>query len=97
LRVLGALRRDPVDLVLRFLFRVPPELNGQTHAVAERTDFEMLPQIRPWPASPTHGVASIDHLEHASRERAAALGEAGFIAVLRPCAIVEQGGRARRA
>ena len=48
LRVLAALKREPVDIVPSFLFRLPRELNGigSFHAVADWVFSELLPKIR---------------------------------------------------
>jgi len=67
LRVLGALKNDPVDIIPTFLFRLPgDDLNGAHDAAAEWVFAELLPKIRrlrlarfadlAWIANPTwHG------------------------------------------
>jgi imidazolonepropionase len=46
LRVLSALRYNPVDLLPSFLFRLPHGLNGSTGAAADWVMAELLPKIR---------------------------------------------------
>lgn len=46
LRMLWALRRDPLDLIPSFLFRLAGELNGGSFHATERVVAELLPKIR---------------------------------------------------
>jgi imidazolonepropionase len=46
LRMLYALRREPIDLVPSFLFRLPSDLNGGSTHATERVVADMLPKIR---------------------------------------------------
>ena len=46
LRVLSALRYEPVDLIPSFLFKLPPTLNGNTGEAADWVVAELLPKIR---------------------------------------------------
>jgi imidazolonepropionase len=46
LRVLSALRYNPLDLIPSYLFRLPQSLNGGTRAAAEWMTSELLPKIR---------------------------------------------------
>ncbi len=46
LRMLGALRHEPLDLVPSFLFRLPCELNGDSAQAIEWVVAELLPKIR---------------------------------------------------
>jgi imidazolonepropionase len=46
LRMLAALRSEPLDLIPSFLFRLPPELNGGSASATEWVLTELLPKIR---------------------------------------------------
>ena len=46
LRVLHALRREPIDLIPSFLFRLPGDLNGGSWHATEWVVTELLPKIR---------------------------------------------------
>jgi imidazolonepropionase len=46
LRMLAALRTEPLDLIPSFLFRLPHDLNGGSAHAAEWVVSEMLPKIR---------------------------------------------------
>jgi imidazolonepropionase len=46
LRVLCALRREPIDLIPSFLFRLPGDLNGESWHATEWVVGELLPKIR---------------------------------------------------
>ena len=46
LRMLGTLRRDPIDLIPSFLFRLPEGLNGEAMRTTEWVVSEMLPKIQ---------------------------------------------------
>lgn len=46
LRMLRALRREPLDLIPSFLFRLPRELNGGSRHATEWLVTELLPKIR---------------------------------------------------
>ncbi len=64
LRVLSRLKRDPLDVVPTFLFRLPEEQDRTTRAAAEWVLAELLPKIRRrrlarfadvvWDAEPAH-------------------------------------------
>jgi imidazolonepropionase len=77
LRVLSALRRNPVDLVPSFLFRLPASLNGSTGEAAEWVMTQLLPKIRrrnfaqfadlAWDANPSL-TQYFDRFLHSARE-----------------------------
>jgi imidazolonepropionase len=46
LRVLHALRREPIDLIPSFLFRLPGDLNGESWHATEWVVGELLPKMR---------------------------------------------------
>jgi imidazolonepropionase len=46
LRMLGTLRRDPIDLIPSFLFRLPEGLNGEAMRATEWVVRELLPKIQ---------------------------------------------------
>lgn len=46
LRMLGALRREPLDVIPSFLFRLPPEVNGGSARATDWVVAELLPKIR---------------------------------------------------
>ena len=46
LRMLGALRHEPIDLIPSFLFRLPSELDGGSWQATEWVVAELLPKIR---------------------------------------------------
>jgi imidazolonepropionase len=77
LRMLGALRHEPIDLIPSFLFRLPRELNGGSCHATERVVAELLPKIRrrgvaqfadlAWDSDPAL-LPCFDHYLEAARE-----------------------------
>jgi imidazolonepropionase len=141
LRLLAAVRIDPLEVIPSYLLRLPPATPGDVlHGAVDWAANHLLPTIRRrrnidfadlvWNPDPdmlpyferflaaarilgfasrihadgpstdsavdlalSHGVAGMDHLEHASADHARRLAAAGIVATLLPGVALQNGGQ----